>query len=467
MNKSVANNLIGWLLVTVTVLVVLSNWIGGPRLGVVFESAAEIVIVPLALLLTVSVGWGRRVFVAVGLVLAVMAVATRTDWQPIVSAALDRSAFIIAFFTALASLRNASSTSPAIDACGRFLAQQPPGRRYAALTVGGQLFALLLNYGSLILLGSMAEANARLEPDEERRKHRIRRMLLAIQRGFLSTLPWSPMAFAVAVTLSVVPGARWADAAGPCLVSGAILAGVGWVLDTVFKPKLSVPPKKWDAVDNSWFTLWPLVLLLCILGVIAVGLHLASGLSIPGVVMLVVPVIGLVWIAMQNRSSTPVRAVLRRAHDFTITDLPGYRSEVVLLMMAGFIGTLGSSLLGPYVAASGIDITLLPGWLILVAIIWFIPLAGQIGMNPIMTTALFAPLLPEASAMGLDTVDVVTAITSGWALSGASSPFTATTVLVGSLGHVSASHVGLKWNGVYSIVCGIALSAWVVVLAVV
>lgn len=462
MNRAFSNALIGWMLVVVTVLVVLSIWSGIAG----FERAAEIVIAPLAVLLTLTVGWGRRVFVLVGIVLVVLAVATRPDWHAIVNDAFGRSAFIIAFFTALASLRFASASSPAIDACGRFLAAQPPGRRYVALTVGGQLFALLLNYGSLILLGSMAEANARLEPDPERRNHRIRRMLLAIQRGFLSTLPWSPMAFAVAVTLSIVPGARWAESVGYCLVSGAILAIVGWALDTVFKPRLSGPPTKWDAVDNGWFTLWPLLLLLAILATVAGGLHLATEISIPGVVMLVVPILALAWIAMQNRETAPLKAALGHAGGFAMADLPGYRSEVTLLMMAGFIGTLGSSLLGPYVAASGIDVAVLPGWAILVAIVWFIPLCGQIGMNPIMTTALFAPLLPDAAAMGLDTVDVVTAITTGWALSGASSPFTATTVLVASLGHVSASHVGLRWNGAYSLICGIALSVWVAALAV-
>ncbi|MEQ8665566.1 MAG: hypothetical protein RIC16_07555 [Rhodospirillales bacterium] len=463
MNGSLSNALIGWMLVATTALVVLSVWTGVAG----FDRAAEVVIVPLTALLTIAVGWGRRIFVAVAAVLVVMAVVTRPDWHAIVNDALARTAFIVAFFTALASLRNASASSAAIETCGRFLAGQPPGRRYAALTVGGQLFALLLNYGSLILLGSMAEANARTEPDPERRRHRIRRMLLAIQRGFLSTLPWSPMAFAVAVTLSIVPGAKWAESVGYCIVSGAILAGVGWGLDTIFKPRIAGPPTNWKGVDNSWFTLWPLVLLLAVLGVIVLGLHLATGISIPGIVMLVVPMIGLVWIALQNRASRPLATALARANGFTTLDLPGYRSEIVLLMMAGFIGTLGSSLLGPYVAASGVDFAALPGWAILVIIVWFIPLCGQIGMNPIMTVALFAPLLPDAAAMGLETVDVVTAITTGWALSGASSPFTATTVLVGSIGHVSASHVGVRWNGAYSLVCGIALSVWVAVLAVI
>ena len=65
-------------------------------------------------------------------------------------------------------------------------------------------------------------------------------MLLAIQRGFVSTLAWSPLAFATAVSKSLVPGATWAEAVGPCMVSGLIITGLGWTLDTILKPYLSV-----------------------------------------------------------------------------------------------------------------------------------------------------------------------------------------------------------------------------------
>ncbi|MEJ2016301.1 MAG: hypothetical protein P8X61_11950, partial [Limibacillus sp.] len=56
---------------------------------------------------------------------------------------------------------------------------------------------------------------------------------------------------------------------------------------------------------------------------------------------------------------------------------------------------------------------------------------------------------------------IVLAITAGWALSGASSPYTATTLMVGAIGKVSALHVGWRWNGYYTLVSGLLLSAWV------
>jgi hypothetical protein len=462
MLQSITDKLIGALLLLLVLLEVLAQWRGTP----LFYHAAAYTVVPLLVLLAIRTQWARRMFLVVGLGLVVLAFFSHpNDWLEITRASLISSAFIGAFFTALATLRNASGSSGAIEKCGRFLAQQPPGRRYLALTVGGHLFGLLLSYGSLVLLGSLAESNARREPDPELRRHRLRRMLLAVQRGFISTLSWSPLAFAVAISTKLVPGANWAESLLPCLGSAAIVLLTGWALDSIFKPRLSRPPPPPVQMIDSWLTLWPLVALLLLLVASVGSLHFATGVSIVGVVMLVVPLLSAIWILFQNAKGTPLRTLGRRAAAFLSVELPNYRGEIVILLMAGFIGTAGSSLLLPYVAASGIDLTALPGWQVLVGIVWLIPLSGQLGMNPILIVSLFAPLLPEAAAMGVTPADIVLAITAGWSLSGASSPYTATTLLVGALGQVSARHVGLRWNLAYTLLCGSLLSLWVVAVS--
>jgi len=155
------------------------------------------------------------------------------------------------------------------------------------------------------------------------------------------------------------------------------------------------------------------------------------------------------------------RPVVRRAGAYALSELPAYRGELALLLMAGTIGTLGGALAAPLVAALGLELSALPAPAILVGLVWITPLLGQAGMNPILTVSLLGPLLPAPEAMGVSPTAVILALTSGWALSGASSPFTATTLLIGSMGGVSAWHVGLVWNGVYTLVAGAALSLWV------
>ena len=438
------------------------EWLGAP----VFVHLAALCVIVFLGFASPQVGWSRRIFVVVGLALLAAAIATRADWLAITEAALRTGAFIAAFFIAITFLRSASNSSLSIETCGRFLAAQPPGRRYAALTVGGHLFGLVLNYGAISLLGGLAEANARTEPNAEIRNHRIRRMLLAIQRGFISTLSWSPLAFSTAISTSIITEASWADAVGVCMVSSVILAGIGWTLDTIFKPRLTTPAPPRAKPPGSWASLLPMLALLALLVVAVGGLHFATGIRAVGIVMLIVPLISLGWIAMQNWRAGPLQTAAKRAAQH-MGSLALYRSELVLLVMAGIIGTLGSQLLSPVIAASGLDLAALPGWLLLASMVWVIPLAGFIGMNPILSVSLIAPLLPSAEAMGVAPAAIITALTSGWALSGATSPYTATTLMVGAIGHVSAWRVGVKWNGAYALVCAIVLSAWVATVALI
>ncbi|MEM7463813.1 MAG: hypothetical protein AAF362_14165, partial [Pseudomonadota bacterium] len=316
------------------------------------------------------------------------------------------------------------------------------------------------------LLGSLATASARDEQNPEVRSHRTRRMLLAIQRGFVSTLPWSPLAFAMAITTSLIPGASWGEAVLPCLLTGLVLAVTGWVMDAVFKPQLASGPVEQNPPEGSWASVLPLLGLLSILILSVAGLHLITGIRAVGLVIVVVPIMATLWIGIQANGERTLATIGTRSVSYLTQDLPQYRGELVLLMMAGFIGTLGSELLVPVLQTTGLGLTQIPGWLVLVSLVWLIPLTGQIGMNPILSVSLFAPLLPDPATLGVSAAALVTAITAGWALGGASSPFTATTLLVGSFGGVSATHVGLKWNGVYTIVCGVILSGWVAYLAI-
>ena len=66
-----------------------------------------------------------------------------------------------------------------------------------------------------------------------------------------------------------------------------------------------------------------------------------------GLVAVLVPLIALAWLVIQNREGAPLADTGQRVRDYVLRELPGYRGELVLLMMAGYIGTIGSRLLGP------------------------------------------------------------------------------------------------------------------------
>ena len=456
----------GTLLVATMILRGLYEW-GAPD-GFLLASMATAAVA--LVLFAFHVSRSRRIFLIIGALLTVAAFLVLPDPLPAIGAALTSVSFIAGFFTALTSLRSAALTSAPIVATGTFLASQPPGRRYLALSTGGSLFGLILMYGSIQLLGGLATDSGRDEPNPERRRHRVRRMLVAVQRGFIATLPWSPLSFAIAVSTQLVPGADWANVVLPCLVSGLILVLTGWSLDTIFKPRIAGPKATFHPPEGSWArNLAPLLTLLAVLAVVTLGLHFATGVRIVGVVMLAVPLVALAWMGEQDVISHhkhPVLHVASRARDYALVELPGNRSEIVLLAMAGYIGSLGAALLSPAIANSGIDLSVLPAALVLLALFWIIPVTGQIGMNPILAVSLIAPLLPTPAEIGVSPTAVIVAITGGWALSGATSPYTASTLLIARYGGVSATHVGLKWNGAYALTCGLILSAWVMVVMV-
>ena len=459
--SNLLNKVTGGLLVVLAALVVVTEWDSAAGVDMVVPWVA----LPVIGLLTMQVGPGRYVFVIVAVGLTAALAMLNPDWISITNEGLQTAAFIAAFFSALATLRSAAATSPSITRSGRFLAQQPPGMRYIALTIGGQMFALLLNYGAIALLGSLATASANEEPDAEIRRHRTRRMLLAIQRAFTSTLPWSPLSFAVAISLALIPGVQWVDVVIPGVVTSVLMAGTGWALDSIFKPRLSrarpapLPP------EGNWMLMLPLVALLAILVSSLVILHFATDVRTVGLVLLIVPVIAVVWAIIQAWGATCGPGFWHRVGDYALVELPGFRGEILLLMMAGYIGTVGAPLMLPLLLGMGLDLSLVPTPVVLVALVWIIPLAGQIGMNPILVVTLIAPLVPTAESLGVEPTAVVVAITAGWALSGVTSPFTATTLFIGSFGKVSASHVGLKWNGSYALITACILSIWVLVFA--
>ncbi|TQS72453.1 hypothetical protein ERN12_01135 [Rhodobacteraceae bacterium] len=453
------DKLSGLLLTLIIIMVILGNW----ATFAFAETAGMVLSVLVVALMTPHVKNSRKIFVAIALGLSYFAVITRPAPLELLGEGLSRAAFIIAFFCALATLRHVAGLSPAITHAASYLASQPPGRRYTALTIGAQSFALMLNYGAISLLGGMSRSSAANEPDPEIRAIRTRRMLQAVHRGFAATLCWSPLGFAMVISTSIVDGAEINAIILPALVSSAILVAAGWGMDRMFKPKLSQPratsaPQK-DAGHVS--ALGPIALLLVLIAVPVVVLDLTLGLSAAMSVLIVIPLLSAGWLVIGATRGERTRYLGRHAAEFSFMELPSFANEVVLLSMAGFIGSVAGAILAPLIAQSGLDLTALPAWVVLISPIVLIPLGGQLGMNPILFVSLFGPIMPTPEALGVSPTAVVMALTAGWAIAATTSPFTASVMLTARLGDVSPGTVSLKWNGLHSLVCAVLLSGWV------
>ena len=450
----------GFLLIISVILVICAEWGGDDRL---YLAGGTGIFIAVALLIPTA-GLSRQLFVLVGLTLALIAIGTREDWPHLLRPAVQNASFVPAFFLALASLRNAASTSDMMERCGRFLADQPANQRYFALSMGGHLFGIALSYGSISLLGSLAVQGTRHMQDDTLRSNLMKRMLLAVQRGFLAMTAWSPLTFSLAITTSIIAGSSWSGAVGGCIITAVILITLGWIFDVapsrISKNIEEIKPN----LDDTWSVTWPLIILLAMLFAGITAMQILSGVRAVSVALVAVPLISLGWIAAQgwHRRGGPIVYTTERALKYIMIDTPNYRSELVLLIMAAFIGTTASGLLAPFVAG-GSNFSIIPGWLVLVMLVWLMPITGQLAMNPILAIHLIAPLLPDATVLGVSPDAIIVALTAGWARSGVSSPYTASTLLLAALGRVTALEAGPKWNGLYTIAGCTILSAWVVI----
>lgn len=454
-----ADRVIGPMLLLLTLCVILNEW-GVPGAAPVLPVLSLAVLV----IATPRVPLSRQAFVAVGAGLTLVLAFREPDWIDIARDGLGTASFIAGFFVALSTLREAAERSPALQRAGAFLARQAPPKRYLAMTLGGHLFSLVLNYGAIVLLGSLAATSVQNDTDARIRDIRLRRMLLAIQRGFVSSLSWSPLAFSLAITTALVPGADWATAAVPGVVSALLMMGIGWALDTIFKPRVTNTPPR-QAAEGSWWLMSPLLLLMAVIGTGVFTLHSLSTVRIVGIVALLAPLVALGWAVLQRRGEA-MQPLRPRLTGF-VTGLEATRGQIVLLMLAGYIGTAGAPLLVPLIKSLGLHPETWPVWTVLVMLVWLIPVLGQLGMNPILAVTLLAQLIPTPAQMDIAPGALVAAIVAGWSISGATSPFTATTLMIGDFGNVEAQHVGLRWNGLFAACVATALSLWVVAYALV
>jgi len=201
-----------------------------------------------------------------------------------------------------------------------------------------------------------------------------------------------------------------------------------------------------------------------LLGIIFTLMNYTNLNAVP-VVMFVVPIYSIIWIAYQNTGNTKkiIYNTAHRVDEFINEDIYNYKQELIVLIMAAFIGIMGSSLINHFAGESISFLNGIPAPIILIAIVWIMPVCGQIGMNPILAVYMIGPLIPSAEIMGIPPNSIIVALCAGWAITGISSPFTASTLLIAKLGRVTPHYAGLNWNGLFTIIGGVLLSIWVII----
>lgn len=394
-----------------------------------------------------------RLLIGIGVLTVVAAVISRGNAQPAVEA-VGRAAFFSAFPVAMALLREAAVTSPLMLRASRYLVNQPPGRRYWALTWGGHLIGLLLSFGALTLLTTMIK-QSNTTTDARVHDIRERRMVTAVMRGFITMPLWSPTSIALIAILQSNPALHWIDVAPVGLALASAFIVLGWVVDRVqFRPRTTLAA---ETDPGPWTAVLGLGLLILGLTVLCVGTAWLIGSSLQLATMLVIPLYTFAWASVQwrGRGVRGLKAVVGavdRIAGAARRSFPAARNETVLFAASGLISAAALDLIpagaapwlvGQFAGHSG---------LFLVVLLWLVVGLALVGLTPMVTVALFASALGQASLPGLEPIRVAVALAGGWALSVGVAPLSNSVLMVAPLIERSPMEVGPRWNGVFSVI---------------
>lgn len=378
-----------------------------------------------------------------------------------IQAALERAALFLVFVFALGFLREAARTSRAVARCGRFIVARPPGWRYAALTLGGHAFSIVLNIGALSLLGSMVtRADALARSDAASRLDRQRRMGSALFRGFTTIVLWSPVGAGVPITLSLLPRVSWFDLVpwglGLCLT----FLTLGWVLDQLSHPAMADAPK--PGADHSVGDVLPM---LAITGLILGGVVITDALLAVDLFVAVVgvtPLAGLLWIAGQYRRIGPAGAAVaavRRAVGYLRDQKPSLRPDGMIVVALAYISVIVATLAQATPLGDAWSTWRVPPLALALAIPAAMALVGQIGVNPLVSAILLCATLGPLDPAPLPPLGLALIVQGGWSIALATTPYSGSGVILArALG--TSPHRLARWNLAYGIACYGALALY-------
>lgn len=427
----------------------------------------------LLFVLLTMIGGVRRdyYFVGAAAALSVAVLAVRPDPWPVLGRAVLLAAYFTTFLLALNMLRDAARTSVAVRRCGNYVIAQPPGRRYIALTAAAHLFALILSYGVVNLLGTMVKrANTLMAAGGDRRRFKIRekRMMMAVLRGQCTMVGWSPLSILIALTVSLIPGLTWTAIAPVGAVCSLLFLTVGWVMDRIAwpAPAASSAPLMTPRYGFAQ-SVPPMLGVLAGIMTVVVSANLLLSLSMVGATMLMLPFFSALWIAVQFRHLGPrlmLAMTARRVGRWPTGEFVASRSEALIISTAAYIGVVMAALIPEDAIETLIARAELPWAALAIAMAAIVTLVGQIGINSLVMLTLIGSSLHHMPADGLPSVLLAMALLGGSALSIASSPYGTPVVLIGGLTGESPEKIGRAWNGPFTIAAFAVLCLYLVAI---
>ena len=370
---------------------------------------------------------------------------------------LERACFYPAFLAALGFLRDAAASSPMVDRAGRYLIDQPPARRYVALTVGGHLFGVLLNMGGLALLASMLKQANTLDSarnDSAVQALREKRMVLAVLRGFSAMPMWCPLSITMALLFSLLPQAHWSEYAPWGIGMTIVYMSLGWLYDFVFMPRARATIIPRD--PKGWIAIAAMVAQVGVITLIALALERITGVRFLTQVLVTVPLFSLGWLVAQYwRGGSKLGPAFGDAvHNLarrSLVAFPAIANEVALFATSGFLGVMLATLVPrdalPHLLAS----LQMPVHALQIVMVLGVGALGFVGVNPMITITMILGSVAQSPIAGLSPLALILTLAGAWTLSLGLSPLNGSMVLLGNVVGRSSNQIALEWNGPFAL----------------
>ncbi|MEW6256139.1 MAG: hypothetical protein AB1592_09290 [Pseudomonadota bacterium] len=384
--------------------------------------------------------------VALGLI-----VLTRPHGADTLLAALSRMTFFPAFVAALALLRAAADMSTTVERAGRLLVNQPPSRRYAALTAGGHIFGILLNIGGLALLLDMTKrANTLDAAFGETRVVDLRekRMTLAVLRGFSSIAFWSPLGLALNLLLACMPEVAWADVAPYGFAAALAFMTLGLVFDLVENPR-PTRPRSVVHDPGGARAVAALVGHIAALSGLALAAEYLTHFSFQAILINLVPLYAVAWLigSALKRGGAPVPHAMRTLRDKGIARWPTYANEIAIFAASGLLGVILADLAPRAALENAIVAMAAPAGTFAAGLSLCVVVAGLLGINPMISASILAATLSSISVPGLSQANILLALAGGWACIIGFGPLMSSLVMASAVIGRRPALVGMTWNG--------------------
>lgn len=304
---------------------------------------------------------------------------------------------------------------------------------------------IILNIGAVAVVYGLVRENVRGDSQ--------RLIISAINRGFNTSVMWSPYFAAMALVLGKMR-VPWSSIAMYGFFMAMIGLAGGFLMDySHYREKGKRVQARTEIKPESRNILLTIFFCGILLTAVMLALEWFSGLNMISIVCIIAVLFPLFWSFLPAHKEVYREGV---RNYFGVT-LPLLRKEAVLFLSAGFFASaIAESHISKYI----LDIVKgMAGYGLLslqLTIIFTIVLMAIIGLHPVIPVSVLAT--SAVSPGGLPAGSFAMVLLAGWALANVSSPFNAVNMMLAGFSGKNPIEVSVRWNLRYVMVNALIFS---------